>query len=41
MTICVDGRKIVDVMYLDFSKALDTVSCNILVVKPKKHEMEE
>lgn len=34
MTNWVDEDRAVDVVYLDFSKAFDTASCNILIGKP-------
>lgn len=41
MTIWVDEGKAVDVVYLDFSKALDTFSYNVLVMKLSKCEIGE
>ena len=37
----VDGGRAVDVVYLDFSKAFDTVSHNILVMKLRKCGIDE
>ena len=36
-----DGGKAVDVVYLDFSKAFDTISHNILVMKLRKCGIDE
>ncbi|GAB0204550.1 mitochondrial enolase superfamily member 1 [Grus japonensis] len=41
MTGWVDERRAVDVVYLDFSKAFDTVSHNILVSKLRKCGLDE
>ncbi|GAB0181456.1 mitochondrial enolase superfamily member 1 [Grus japonensis] len=41
MTSWVDEGRAVDVVYLDFSKAFDTVSHNILVSKLRKHGLDE
>lgn len=41
MTIWVDEGKAVDVVYLDFSKALDAFSYNVLVMKLSKCEIGE
>jgi len=41
MTIWVDEGEAVDVVYLDFSKALDTFSYNVLVMKLSKCEIGE
>jgi len=41
MTGWVDEGRAVDVVYLDFSKAFDTVSCNILIDKLRKCGLEE
>lgn len=37
----VDGGKVVDVVYLDFSKAFDTVSHNILTMKLRNCGIDE
>jgi len=34
-------RRALDVIYLDFSKAFDTVSHNILIGKVRKHGLDE
>ncbi|CAM5146443.1 unnamed protein product [Natator depressus] len=41
ITGSVDMGKAVDVIYLDFSKAFDTVSCSILASKLKKYGLDE
>jgi len=41
MTGWVDEGRAVDVVYLDFSKAFDTVSCNILLGKLRKYGLDE
>jgi len=41
MTGLVDERRAVDVVYLDFSKAFDTVSHNILIGKLGKCGLDE
>jgi len=41
MTGWVDGARAVDVFYLDFSKAFDTVSHNILLGKLRKCGLDE
>jgi len=41
MTVCVDEGRAVDVVYLDFSKAFDTVSHNILLGKFRKCGLDE
>jgi len=41
MTGCVDEERAVDVVYLDFSKAFDTVSHNILLGKLRKCGLDE
>ncbi|GAB0206113.1 mitochondrial enolase superfamily member 1 [Grus japonensis] len=41
MTSWVDEGRAVDVVYLDFSKAFDTVSHNILISKLRKHGLDE
>ncbi|GAB0206106.1 cAMP-dependent protein kinase inhibitor alpha [Grus japonensis] len=41
MTSWVDEGRAVDIVYLDFSKAFDTVSHNILISKLRKHGMDE
>jgi len=41
MTGWVDEERAVDVVYLDFSKALDTVSHNILLGKLRKCGLDE
>jgi len=41
MTSWVDDRRAVDVVYLDFSKAFDTVSNNILIGKLGKCGLDE
>ncbi|GAB0207459.1 mitochondrial enolase superfamily member 1 [Grus japonensis] len=41
MTYCVDEGRAVEVVYLDFSKAFDTVSHNILVSKLRKCGLDE
>lgn len=40
MTCLVDVEKAVDVIYLDFSKAIDTVFYNILLEKLTFHDVE-
>ena len=40
MTHLVDERKAVDVVYLDFSKAFDTISHNILLEKLAAHGLD-
>jgi len=37
----VDKRRAVDIAYLDFGKAFDTVSCNNLIGKLMKHRLNE
>lgn len=37
----VDAGRAVDVVYLDFSKALNSISHNILLMKLRKHEIDE
>jgi len=41
MTGWVDERRVVDVFYLNFSKAFDTVSHNILISKLRKCGLDE
>ncbi|GAB0183458.1 mitochondrial enolase superfamily member 1 [Grus japonensis] len=41
MTGRVDEGRAVDVVYLDFSKVFDTVSCNILIGKLRKCGLDE
>ncbi|GAB0205365.1 mitochondrial enolase superfamily member 1 [Grus japonensis] len=41
MTGWVDERRAVDVVYLDFSKAFDTISHNILISKLRKRGLDE
>lgn len=41
MTIWVDKAKAVEVVYLYFSKAFDTVSYSILIGKLRKYEIDE
>ncbi|GAB0182191.1 mitochondrial enolase superfamily member 1 [Grus japonensis] len=41
MTDLVDGGRVVDIVYLDFSKAFNTVSCKILIDKPMKYGLDE
>jgi len=41
MTGWVDERRAVNVVYLDFSKAFDTVSHNILIGKLRKRGLDE
>ena len=41
ITSWVDGGRAVDLVYLDFSKAFDTVSHNILVMKLRKCGIDE
>ena len=41
MTSWVDEGRVVDVVYLDFSKAFDTISCNILIGKLRKCGLDE
>ena len=40
-TSWVDGRRAVDVIYLDFSKAFDTISHDILILKLRKCGIDE
>lgn len=41
ITSCVDGGRAVDVIYLDFSKASDTVSHDVLLAKLRKRGIDE
>ena len=41
MTGWVDEGRAVNVVYLDFSKAFDTVSCNTLISKLRKCGLDE
>ena len=41
MTVLVDEKRMVDGVYLDFSKAFDTVSYNILTGKLMKYGLRE
>lgn len=40
-TVWINEQRAVDVVYLDFSGAFDTVSQNILLVKLRKRERDE
>lgn len=41
VTAWINEQRAVDVVYLDFSRAFDTVSQNILLDKLRKHEIDE
>ncbi|KAK4815977.1 hypothetical protein QYF61_010845 [Mycteria americana] len=41
MTGLVDNRRAVDALYLDFSKAFDSVSHNILIDQLMKHKLDK
>lgn len=40
MTSCLDEGKVVGIVYLDLSKAFDTVSYNILIHKLRTHGLD-